>query len=552
VAIRELPRALYRTEQIRLLEKRAIDDWGLPATLLMDRAGMGAFNILCALWPSIKKIIVFCGTGNNAGDGYVLARLLHQAGFNVKIIYLGEQGTLPPAAFAAMQGCRDAEVLMQSLSQIATEFKDNEQYLPLRLEQDTELFVDALLGTGLTREVTNLFFSVIQWLNQQTVPVFALDIPSGLDANTGTVLGIAVRATVTATFIGVKQGLLTGQAPDYCGKIICDDLDLPLSLFKTLKPAAIRMAGVTYDTTETLRQGPAGAERRRIIKWDGPPTNIIEVAESSVTPAIVLKTRVRVAHKGDFGRVLIIGGNEGMPGAVRLAAEAALRSGAGSVTVATRAAHINAVSAGRPELLCYGVSSGEVLLPLLAQATVVIIGPGLGQDEWAKSLLAATVTATIPLLVDADGLNLLATQNLKKQSWVLTPHPGEAGRLLSIATSEVQRDRFSAVTLLQQRYGGICVLKGAGSLVCDAAGSIDLCDAGNPGMASAGMGDVLSGIIGGLLAQGLSLRDAATTGVSIHACAGNRAAANGERGLLATDLFPYIRELVNMGKITHG
>lgn len=551
MAICGLPKALYRIDQIRLLEKRAMDDLGLSATLLMDKAGAGAFSILRATWPSIKKIVVFCGTGNNAGDGYVLARLLHEAGLVVKIIYVGEQKFLPPTAFAAMQRCIDAGVLMQPLAQISDQPGTSKGFSPLFLEQTAELFVDALLGIGLTREVTNPCFSVIQWLNQQTSPVLALDVPSGLDANTGAVLGIAVRATVTATFIGVKQGLLTGQAPDYCGKIICDDLDLPPPLFKTLKPAATRIAGITDVTAQKLREGRSGAKRWGIIKWNAPQTPITEVEEPLTAPTIVLKTRARVAHKGDFGRVLIIGGNEGMPGAVRLAAEAALRSGAGLVTVATRSAHINAVVTARPELLCYGVSGGESLLPLLAQATVVIIGPGLGQDEWAKSLLAATVTARIPLLVDADGLNLLAKQNLKKDSWILTPHPGEAGRLLSISTSEVQRDRFSAVTILQQRYGGVCVLKGAGSLVCDATSAIDVCDAGNPGMASAGMGDVLSGIIGGLLAQGLSLTDAAKLGVSIHARAGDRAAISGERGLLAMDLFPHIRELVNAGETTY-
>ena len=257
-----------------------------------------------------------------------------------------------------------------------------------------------------------------------------------------------------------------------------------------------------------------------------------------------LPLRVRASHKGDYGHVLVVGGDHGMAGAVRLAGEAAARTGSGLVSIATRRAHAASITAARPELMCHGVESAHDLRLLLQRASVVAIGPGLGQSAWACGMLAAVLQTRLPLVVDADALNLLAQEPMQCDHWVLTPHPGEAARLLGITAQQIQADRLHAVQALQQRYGGVCVLKGAGSLVC-ASDAMTLCEAGNPGMASGGMGDVLTGIIAGLLAQGLSLVDAANAGVYIHATAGDRAAQEGERGLLASDLLPQLRRLVN-------
>ena len=273
-----------------------------------------------------------------------------------------------------------------------------------------------------------------------------------------------------------------------------------------------------------------------------------------MTPSTVLLTdcmlhawlppRSRASHKGDYGHVLVVGGDHGMAGAVRLAGEAAARTGSGLVSIATCLVHAAAIAAARPELMCHGVECARDLRPLLQRASVVAIGPGLGQSAWARDMLAAVLQTHLPLVVDADALNLLAQEPTRRDDWILTPHPGEAARLLGITTEQIQADRLHAVQTLQQRYGGVCVLKGAGSLVC-APESIALCEVGNPGMASGGMGDVLTGIIAALLAQGLSLVDAACAGVYIHAKAGDRAAQDGERGLLASDLMPYLRPLVN-------
>jgi NAD(P)H-hydrate epimerase len=260
-----------------------------------------------------------------------------------------------------------------------------------------------------------------------------------------------------------------------------------------------------------------------------------------------LPPRPATAHKGMYGTVLIVGGDHGMAGAAAMAAEAALRCGAGLVRVATRPEHVAALVARTPEVMPLGVSSGEDLEPLLAAADVLVVGPGLGQSPWSEHLLHMAAASGKPMVLDADGLNILAAgrqvENHQRDNWVLTPHPGEAARLLDISTAEVQADRFAAARALQQRYGGVAVLKGNGSLIAG-AGQLLLSDYGNPGMASGGMGDVLSGVIGSLLAQHLPALEAAALGVCLHGAAADIAAQEGQRGLAATDLIPEMRALL--------
>jgi NAD(P)H-hydrate epimerase len=244
--------------------------------------------------------------------------------------------------------------------------------------------------------------------------------------------------------------------------------------------------------------------------------------------------------------VLVIGGNVGMSGAARLACEAALRTGTGLVSLATRYAHASVINSARPEIMSYPAERENEIAFLLEKADVVAVGPGLGQTEWSATLFAAALNSTKPLIVDADGLNILAIEPYKRDSWILTPHPGEAARLLGVSIKEIQKDRFSAVKQLAEKFGGTVVLKGNGSLIYS-EGTTYLCDEGNPGMASGGMGDVLTGIIASLVAQGFSMAEAAKVGVHLHAAAGDAAARGaGERGLLASDLMPAIRRLVNV------
>lgn len=483
---------LYRAAQVRELDRISVEECHIPGSELMARAGQAVFDVLCARWPQARGITVVCGTGNNAGDGFVLARLAAQAGMKANVLQVGDVAQIKGDALDARQALLSSGV-------------DISAFTPAAL-QAADVIVDALFGTGLDREVEADWRAALEAINAAHKPVLSLDIPSGLHADTGRILGAAVRADVTVSFIALKQGMFTAHGPDCCGSIVLHDLDLPPPVFERISPAAVKL-------------------------------------QSSNLPQ--LGTRLRNTHKGDYGRVLVIGGDHGMPGAVRLAAEAAARVGAGLVSIATRRAHAAVLSTQRPELLCYGVEQSAELRPLLSAAQVIVIGPGLGQSAWARELLSAILETTLPCVVDADALNLLAAQPVARDSWVLTPHPGEAARLLGGGATDIQADRFRAAQELQLRYGGVCVLKGAGTLVASGDGPVGVCTAGNPGMASAGMGDVLSGVIAGLLAQGLALRDAARLGVWLHAEAGDSAAHAGMRGLLAGDLMPHLRTLVN-------
>lgn len=484
---------LSTAAQVRRFDQRAVDESGLAAGELMARAGAAAFALLRSRWPQARHVIVLCGIGNNGGDGYVLAHLARTAGYGVRVVQLGDTSSLRDEAAAAAAAYRAAGGTVQSWMQ--------------QTSLAADVLVDALFGTGLTRAVGGDWRLAIEAVNAGATPVLSLDIPSGIHADSGTVLGVAVRATATITFVARKQGLYTG-AGLACG-------------------GAIEFAGLGVPD---------------VVYADTPPPAEL------ITPAVLLRNlppRPRDAHKGRYGHVLVIGGDIGMSGAVRLAAEAAARVGAGRVTIATRSAHAVQLNATRPELMCRGIDDSEQLQSLITRATVLAIGPGLGQTTWGRGLLDCALNSSLPLVVDADALNLLAQQPARRDNWVLTPHPGEAARLLQCSSANINADRFDAVRELAARYGGVAVLKGAGSLIVTAAAPVAVCTAGNPGMASGGMGDVLTGVIAALLAQGLSLFDAARSGVLAHALAGDAAAIEGERGLLASDLFSHLRRLVN-------
>lgn len=485
--------ALYQTPHIRTCEQMAMDELGLTEEELMERAGSSAFSTLTMLHPDVRTISVFCGSGNNAGDGYVLARLAKEKGYSVIINQYKAIDHLPPTARHAAAQAIAAGVPCQCLDD--------------PIDSDAELIVDALLGIGIKGKVQGPIATAINQINDAQLPVLAIDVPSGLDADTGRVMGVCVQASVTVTFIGYKLGLMTLDGPDHCGQVVCHNLHLDKCL-ASIQPAA-------YLLDEKL-------------------------------PKILLPRRLKNSHKGKFGHVLVIGGNYGMPGAVYLAANAALRVGAGLVTIATRPEHARQALPNLPEAMLHGIEAIEALLPLIAKATVCILGPGLGEDEWAKALFATALASQLPMVIDASALRLLAKNPQHDDNWILTPHPGEAANLLNCTTDEIQEDRYQAAIRLQDQYGGNVILKGAGSLVATDESEIYLCNAGNPGMASAGMGDALSGVIAGLVAQGLLLADAAKLGTWLHAAAGDAAALEkGERGLLAGDLMPCLHRLVN-------
>jgi hydroxyethylthiazole kinase-like uncharacterized protein yjeF len=484
---------LYTAAEVRELDRIAIGEAGIPGYTLMTRAGETCWRVLHDNWPDARRISVVCGTGNNGGDGYVVARLALAAGMQVQLLQLGDVANIHGDAARARQDYLKAGGQAMAFEQVALDAPD--------------VIVDAMLGTGLERPLGGLWLDAALAINAAGCPVLAVDVPTGLLADSGHVPGEAVRANLTVTFIGRKRGLFTGLGPDYAGKVNFDGLGVPADVCARM-PAEV-----------LLHTGPS--------------------------PSGLPGPRRRAAHKGDFGHVLVIGGGPGMAGAVRLAGEAALRTGAGLVSLATHPAHAAVVTAACPELIGHPVADARQLRALLVRVDVVVIGPGLGKSPWARQLLACVLEASQPLVVDADALNLLAAEASRRDNWVRTPPGGAAGRLLQQTTAAVQADRFAAARELQDRYAGSVILKGAGTVISHGAGPMTVCAAGNPGMATAGMGDVLSGVIGGLLAQGMPPAGAAQAGVCLHACAGDRAAQAGERGLLARDVIAELRPLLN-------
>jgi NAD(P)H-hydrate epimerase len=490
----DIDRRLYAAAQVRELDRRAIEDHGIPGYTLMRRAAAAAWTAAHDRWPLLRTVSVICGSGNNGGDGYEIARLARAAGCAVRVCATSERVPQGDAATARAAWLQEGAV--EPLPAPGSDFFK------------AGLLVDAIFGTGLMRPPQGTEAAAIEAINAARTAgalVLAADLPSGLHADTGAELGRAVRADVTVTFIGRKLGLHTGQGPARSGFVVFDRLGVPDAIYQGLAP----QAGLL--------------DARDLRRW--------------------LPRRARTAHKGDNGHVLLVGGDAGTIGAVLLAGRATLRAGAGLVTVATRAAHAPLLAAAQPELMCRGVESEAGLQALIERADVVAIGPGLGQHDWGRMACATVFDSGKPLVVDADALNLLAQAQRRNDGWVLTPHPGEAGRLLGAGTPQVQADRAAAARELRLRYGGVVLLKGAGTLVQGEA--LALCPYGNPGMGVGGMGDALTGIIAALIGQGLQPEAAAQAGALVHALAGDRAAGDGERGMTPTDLIEALRAVVN-------
>lgn len=487
------PHALYANQALRRIETQAAATLG-DAFVLMQRAGLAAWHYLLAHWPQAQRIVVACGPGNNGGDGYVLARHALEAGRAVRVVRLEAHAPRSELAQRAEQEYRDAGGRSDAFDGVIG---------------DADLVVDAIFGIGLSRAPDADIAALIVAIAASSLPVLALDAPSGVDSDRGCVPGAAVSATRTLQFIAAHAGLATGAALDHVGRCEVAPLGMPRGFLHAFAPAAHAL------TRERLRA--------------------------------FLPPRRRNAHKGDGGRVLCIGGDHGKGGAILLCAEAALRSGAGLVEVATRSAHVPAMLSRRPEAMAHAVDSADALPGLLAGADAVAIGPGLGQDAWGTGLQAAAIDGGRTLVIDADALNLLAqAPRPLPADAILTPHPGEAARLLGISAADVQADRYACARKLCERHGCVVVLKGAGTLVAAPAETTRVISAGNPGMAVGGMGDVLTGIIAALRAQGMPAFDAASCGALLHAAAGDAAAAEGgERGLLPSDLFLPLRRLAN-------
>lgn len=486
-----IPHSIWHADDLRRAEKEAADSLGITLYELMLRAGEAAFNVARRAYPQAAHWLVLCGHGNNGGDGYVVARLAVAAGLRVTLLAVESENPLPEEASAAREAWLNAGGVIHASD--------------ILWPENVDLVVDGLLGTGLMRAPRENIAALIERANAHPAPVVALDIPSGLLAQTGATPGAVIHASHTVTFIALKPGLLTGKARDVVGKLHHNALGLESWL-----------AG---QDTQVSRY-----DASRLTQW--------------------LPPRRPTSHKGDHGRLVIVGGDHGTAGAIRMTGEAALRCGAGLVRVLTRSDNIIPIVTARPELMVHELTP-QTLEESLEWADVVVIGPGLGQQTWGKQALQKVENFRKPMLWDADALNLLAINPDKRHNRILTPHPGEAARLLNCSVAEIESDRLLSAQRLVKRYGGVAVLKGAGTVIAseDALGIID---AGNAGMASGGMGDVLSGIIGALLGQKLPLYDAACAGCVAHGAAADQLAARyGTRGMLATDLFCTLRRVVN-------
>lgn len=479
---------VFTGTECREIDRIAVEELGISGYRLMYRAALFAMAELLERWSQPKSVSIVCGSGNNAGDGYLLAGALHSRQIPVQIVQVGDA--------TRMKG--DAKQAFESITKLGLEFSR---------EQDLsgEVVVDALLGTGARGKVRPAFADAIGRINASDKPVLALDLPSGVDADTGGFLiEEPVKADVTTCFVGRKLALLTGKARNVAGDVVTSALEIPLEAFQPVTGLPVL------------------------------PTNESERALPERRPS---------SHKRHFGHVLIVGGNRGMGGAVLLAGEACLRTGAGLVSVVTHPDHAGNLLSRRPELMVRGSVDGEIDPSLLDRADVIAIGPGLGVDEWARQLLENVYASNKPLIVDADALNLHAngTYVLPRKS-VVTPHPGEAARLLNTSTTVIENDRLGTIKQLTAQLHAVGVLKGAGSLVGDDGETYAICDIAEPALSTAGSGDVLTGIIAATYAQLGEPLCATALGVYLHASAGQRARSHSDgRGVIAGDLIDSLR-----------
>ena len=641
--------SLYTSAQCRELDRIAIAEHGIPGFELMQRAGRAAFDVLVDRWPGIRSITLFCGKGNNAGDGYIVAGLARQLGFDVQLLQIdsGElQGDAAKARdWAAARGVAPtpasktsaptSEMLTPASETLAPMSKTptpasemptpaSETSMPMSemltpasetpapmsktptpasempapasetstpmsempapaSETSTpmsetsapasempapvseaptpasempapaseapapaseapapasealmpasetpapasealmpanetpaamsevlrgDVLVDAMLGTGLKGALREPYLGAVRRINASGRPVLALDVPTGVNGDTGGLAGEAVRASVTVSFIGPKLGLHTGPALDHRGELVHAGLGVPPSVLEAVPGCPL----LKFDAHALPRLDPS-------------------------------------LYKHRMGHLVVLGGDKGMGGAPIMAGEAALRAGTGLVSLATHAVHRPAALARRPELMVQDAEDGAAIVELLGRATAVVLGPGLGRNPWGEQLFHTALEAAKPMLIDADGLRWLADLRAKpRAAAVITPHAAEAAHLLGLSPAEVQANRPQAALKLAETVGGVVVLKGAGTVCAEPGRLLGVCGHGNPGMATAGMGDALSGLIGGFLAQGFSAAQAATLGTCLHSCAADLAAERlGQRSLLAADLFPALAELL--------
>ena len=490
-----LPQKAFTAQQIQTVEGTAAKHSGMSLMTLMRRAGQVVYQQIRLRYPNAGCFVILLGKGNNAGDGFVVARHLLARQYRVYLMSMVPVEEYQGDAKQAYLECLAAGGILSDPD-------------PIVIKQ-ADVIIDAVFGSGFRGVLSEQLQAWFACAADSGAQCVSIDIPSGIDGTSGRVAQGCFHADLTITFIGLKQGTLTGTAKCYVGTLHFDDLGVADAF------TALATHSSEYLSHETLL---------------------------SLRPERALDS-----YKQQCGHVLLVGGAPGMAGAIRLAAEACLRSGAGLVSVATHPDHVSAVLQGRYELMVHGVGHSSQLTPLLAKADIVVIGPGLGQDPWGQTLWQSMADITQPIVCDADGLNWLSHSSCKSSSKVrarvLTPHWGEAKRLATAMQLPSTLDRFSMASQLAVAYRATVVLKGPGSLIAE-AGRININRSGTQAMASAGMGDVLAGLIAGLMAQGMTAFDASCLAVYIHGLAAEKAEQAGGYGLLASDLFKPIRQLL--------
>lgn len=509
--------------QMRALDRRAIDNLGIPGVVLMDNAGRSvAEEAKSMLEGKEKKVVILVGAGNNGGDGLVAARYLFEWGFSVKVWLLNSEDKIKGDARINLEIAKKI-LSHQDIIEVIAEDGFLQQIADLN---SADLVIDSILGTGIQGNVTGIKREIIIFLNSLEKKVLAVDIPSGLDADTGKLLGCCVRANRTVTFALPKVGLLVYPGAEYSGEIKVVDIGIPSILVKE--------ANLTnhYLSQDLVRE------------W--------------------LPTRKPTAHKGIAGRVLIIAGSRGMAGAAVLAAQGVLKAGAGLVFLAVPESIYPLVGSQLREVMVWplketkegtlALSAWIQLEKLLNQADALVVGPGLSSNE-ETSILVLKILDEIskPIVVDADGLNILAKNKQFlakiKNHLILTPHPGEFARLIGQTIGQIEENRLELTKEKAKEWGVTLVLKGARTLVAADDGNIYINPTGNAGMATAGSGDVLAGVIGGLLAQGMEKIYGASAGVYLHGLAGDLALVEqGELGLTAGDILHYLPKSIKLVK----
>jgi hydroxyethylthiazole kinase-like uncharacterized protein yjeF len=516
-------------DEMRRADRRTIEDVGLPGPVLMENAGAAVARVVEERFPGSRRVVVVCGRGNNGGDGFVVARRLGQRG--ALALLLGGRDGMRDDARIHLHACERSGGRVREVA-------DAKAWQAARpLLDDADLIVDAVLGTGLASAPSGLAseaIAAIRARHEQGVPVVAVDLPSGLPSDAGVLDWPTVRASVTVTFAAPKRSHVLPPACNLVGELIVADIGI---------------------SPESLAQA-------------GPGLFLLEDKDA----AAAYPLRRPEAHKGDFGHVLVVAGSIGKTGAAALAAGAALRSGAGLVTVATPAPCLSIVAATRAEIMTEplpattrgGLAEAGLarLLDLARERDAVVLGPGLGQEPETRALVRAFVAACpVPLVLDADGLNAMAAGPDEKHALaplrretpsVLTPHPGEMGRLVRRSAAQVQRERVETAVALARSTGAVVVLKGERTLVAEPAGRAAVTPTGNPGMATGGTGDVLAGVVGSLLARHGALL-AATAGAFVHGKAGDVAAREkGEEGMTADDVLESLPAAIEQVRRSGG